>query len=66
MALFEPFVAGKLRLKNRTMRSPTWEGLATPAGQMTEQLYREMDRLAAGGVGLVCFSHSYVQVSGRV
>lgn len=54
-----------LRLRNRTMRSATWEGLADAEGRMTAPLAEAMAALARGGVGLVTFSHTTVAPEGQ-
>ena len=54
-----------LRLRNRTMRSATWEGLADAEGRMTPALAEAMAALARGGVGLVTFSHTTVAPEGQ-
>ena len=51
--IFEAAVLGKLPLKNRLLRSATWEGLADEAGHMPENLYQVYERLAQGGVGAI-------------
>ena len=35
--VFEPVKIGNLELKNRLVRSATWEGIAQPDGSMTER-----------------------------
>ena len=52
-------------LKNRIMRSATFEGIAAPDGAMTPQLQREMERLAEHNVGLVVFSYFFTEECGR-
>ena len=51
--IFEPAEVGGLRLKNRLVRSATWEGIAAPDGGIDETIYAIYDELARGGVGLV-------------
>ena len=51
--LFERAALGKLSLKNRLIRSATWEGLADETGHIPEQLYQVYERLAKGGVGAI-------------
>ena len=62
--LFHPTRIGSLELPNRFVRSATWEGLAAPDGDCTEELVRLMGELAAGGVGLIISSHAYVKPEG--
>lgn len=42
-----------LALKNRLIRSATWEALADAEGHFGEEIYRIYDELAAGGVGCI-------------
>lgn len=51
--IFEPVEVGGLSLKNRLVRSATWEGIAAPDGGIGERAYGIYDELARGGVGLV-------------
>lgn len=51
--VFEPVKIGNLELKNRLVRSATWEGIAQPDGSMTEQAYTIYEELAKGGAGAV-------------
>ena len=51
--LFEPISLAGLSIKNRLVRSATWEGIANPDGSITEEAYDIYRELAAGGVGLI-------------
>ncbi len=51
--LFETITLSHLTLKNRLVRSATWEGIAVPDGTITENTYQIYDELARGGVGLI-------------
>ena len=42
-----------LNLKNRLVRSATWEGMADDKGHIPQELYDVYDNLAKGGVGLI-------------
>ena len=63
--LFEESSINKMVLKNRFVRSATWEGLATVKGEATPKLIEMMTSLAKGGVGLIISSHSYVSQEGQ-
>ncbi|RWX47431.1 2,4-dienoyl-CoA reductase [Candidatus Electrothrix aarhusensis] len=63
--LFTETIVNGLSLKNRFIRSATWEGLATPEGAITPKLIDMMVSLAQGGVGLIIASHSYVSKEGQ-
>ncbi len=51
--LFEPITLPHLTLKNRLVRSATWEAVAAPDGAIVENAYQIYDELARGGVGLI-------------
>jgi 2,4-dienoyl-CoA reductase-like NADH-dependent reductase (Old Yellow Enzyme family) len=63
--LFVPSAIGTLVLKNRFIRSATWEGLATTNGEATPKLMAMMEALADGGVGLIISSHTFVSPEGQ-
>ncbi len=65
MRVFEPIRINGLRIKNRFVRSATWEGLATPDGSVTDRLEAAMKALAVGEVGLVISGHAYVEKRGQ-
>lgn len=62
---FDPLEINGMRLRNRFMRSATWEGMADADGLATEKLARCMGRLAEGRVGFVVTGHAFVQADGR-
>lgn len=51
--LFSPGKIGNVQVKNRIVRSATWESRATKEGYVTDQLIEFYDELAKGGVGLI-------------
>ncbi|WP_461833200.1 NADH:flavin oxidoreductase [Desulfothermus sp.] len=53
------------KIKNRFVRSATWEGMATEKGEVTSNLIRVMEELAKGEVGLIITSHAYVDKKGQ-
>jgi len=63
--LFEVTSIRQMKLTNRFVRSATYEGMATGDGICTPALREKMAELAAGGVGLIITSHSYVSPEGR-
>ncbi len=63
--LFEQMRIRELTLKNRFVRSATWEGMAHDDGRVTPQLMELMAELAAGGVGLIITGHAYVSKEGQ-
>ncbi len=58
--IFEETRIGNLALKNRLVRSATWENLADEKGHMTYPLYQVHKELAAGGVGLIITGYAFV------
>jgi 2,4-dienoyl-CoA reductase-like NADH-dependent reductase (Old Yellow Enzyme family) len=54
-----------MKIKNRFVRSGTYEGLATETGKITEQLLEHYKTLAEGEVGVITTSYAYVHPTGR-
>lgn len=54
-----------LELKNRFVRSATWEGMAHTDGSCSQRLVDLMAELAGGGVGLIISSHAFVSPEGQ-
>jgi 2,4-dienoyl-CoA reductase-like NADH-dependent reductase (Old Yellow Enzyme family) len=65
MKLFEPISICGLELKNRTVRSATYEKLADEDGFVTDELIARYTDLAKGGAGLIITGSALVHVSGR-
>ncbi|MDH4241527.1 MAG: NADH:flavin oxidoreductase [Phycisphaerae bacterium] len=63
--LFSEITINGLTVKNRFVRAATWEGLATPDGEVTRKLIDMLVTLAKGGVGLIISSHAYVSKEGQ-
>jgi len=61
---FRPGRIGNLEIKNRFVRSATWENAASESGHVTEPLLDIYRGLAKGGVGLIITSHSVVHPRG--
>ncbi len=64
--LFEETKINHMELKNRFVRSATWEGLANSDGSCSEELTNLMVELAKGQVGLIISSHAYINPTGQV
>jgi 2,4-dienoyl-CoA reductase-like NADH-dependent reductase (Old Yellow Enzyme family) len=64
-SVFEPFQLGRLRLRNRFVRSATWEAMADTRGEVSDQLLNLYRKLAEGGVGAVITGHTYVLPEGK-
>jgi 2,4-dienoyl-CoA reductase-like NADH-dependent reductase (Old Yellow Enzyme family) len=63
--LFDPVTLAGLPLKNRIVRSATFEKLADEDGLVTDELIRLYEDLAEGGSGLIITGHALVHPSGR-
>jgi 2,4-dienoyl-CoA reductase-like NADH-dependent reductase (Old Yellow Enzyme family) len=63
--LFEPGTIGSMTLKNRMVRSATWEGMCDPEGRPTKKLTQYYDNLAKGGIGLIISGYTYVSLEGK-
>ncbi|MGF1834468.1 NADH:flavin oxidoreductase [Photobacterium sanguinicancri] len=58
--LFSQGRIGNMTLKNRFVRSATWENMATEDGHMTDKLYAIYDELAQGEVGLIVTGYANI------
>ncbi|GAD91100.1 putative oxidoreductase [Vibrio halioticoli NBRC 102217] len=58
--LFSPSKIGSMTLKNRFVRSATWENMATEEGYMTDKLYDVYEELAKGEVGLIVTGYANI------
>ena len=63
--LFENSEINGMMLKNRFVRSATWEGMAGEDGACTRKITNVMTDLAEGQVGLIISSHAYVRRDGQ-
>ncbi len=63
--LFEPFSFAKIELKNRIVRSATYEKRADVDGFVTNPLIELYEELARGGAGLIITGNVLVHVTGR-
>ncbi len=63
--LFEPFSFAKFDVKNRIVRSATYEKRADVDGFVTGSLMEFYEDLARGGTGLIITGNALVHVSGR-
>jgi 2,4-dienoyl-CoA reductase-like NADH-dependent reductase (Old Yellow Enzyme family) len=58
--LFKPIKINKLEIKNRIMRSATWDGTADEAGGITESSKKLYQELARGDIGLIVTGYAFV------
>ena len=65
ISLFDQVVIGSIPLKNRFVRSATWEGMCDVSGAVTDKLIDYYSTLAEGGVGLIISGYSFVRHDGK-
>jgi 2,4-dienoyl-CoA reductase-like NADH-dependent reductase (Old Yellow Enzyme family) len=65
MQPFEGATIGGIALRNRIVRSATWEGMCDDSGVPTERLLSCYEALAEGGVGLIIGGYAYVSPEGK-
>ncbi len=63
--LFDKTTINGMTLRNRTVRSATWEGMCDPDGRPTEKLIELYRDLALGGAGLIVTGFAYVRADGK-
>ena len=63
--LFEPVKIGNMELRNRFVRSATYDGAALTTGHVSERQIEMFNTLADGGVGLIVTGITYVHPSGQ-
>ncbi|MDG3084835.1 NADH:flavin oxidoreductase [Vibrio hannami] len=59
-SLFEESYIGAMKVKNRFIRSATWENMTTEDGHMTDKLYDIYQELAEGEVGLIITGYANI------
>jgi 2,4-dienoyl-CoA reductase-like NADH-dependent reductase (Old Yellow Enzyme family) len=64
-SLFDVTTINTITLRNRFVRSATWEGMAGADGSMTEKIVDMYSRQAEGGIGLIITGHTYVSKEGQ-
>ena len=64
--LFEPMVIKGMELKNRFVRSATYDGYADQKGHVTDDQIRFFEDLARGGTGLIVTGICHVHDSGQI
>ncbi|SMC72207.1 2,4-dienoyl-CoA reductase [Desulfocicer vacuolatum DSM 3385] len=63
--LFEQTTINGMKVKNRFVRSATYEAMADLDGKVTDQLLEYMAQLARGQVGLIITGHAHVTREGQ-
>lgn len=61
--IFEKVELNHLQMKNRLVRSATWEGVASRNGGLTEESYLIYEELAKGGVGIIITGFTSVDLN---
>lgn len=65
MRIFEEFKLGELVLKNRVVKSATFEGMCDDRGCPTDRYVRMYEELAENGVGCLITGFTYVSDQGK-
>ncbi|MGD9248839.1 MAG: NADH:flavin oxidoreductase [Desulfobacteraceae bacterium] len=63
--LFDTTQIKSMALRNRIVRSATWEGMCDPEGRPTQKLADCYATLAKGGVGLIISGYTFVSIEGK-
>ena len=63
--LFQDAYIGNMKLRNRFVRSATWDGMAGENGEVTEPMIELYRSLARGGVGLILTGYAFVTKRGK-
>jgi len=63
--IFEEAKINGMTMRNRLIRSATWEGMCDQDGRPGEKLITLYRNLAQGGIGLIITSYAYVRPDGR-
>ena len=64
--LFEPAAVKRLALRNRFVRSATYDGCAQKNGHVSPRQLEMYEELAGGGVGLIITGITYAHPSGQI
>jgi len=64
-SLFDQLTINGMTLRNRLVRSATWEGMCDPAGHPTAKLNECYAKLAEGRVGLIISGYTFVSPEGK-
>jgi 2,4-dienoyl-CoA reductase-like NADH-dependent reductase (Old Yellow Enzyme family) len=63
--LFDEIRINNMTLKNRSVRSATWAGMAEHGGRCSMRLIELIEKLARGDVGLIITGFAYVMPNGQ-
>jgi len=63
--LFEETAIKGMKMRNRIVRSATWEGMCEQNGRPTQKLINHYLDLAGGRVGLIISGYTFVRPDGK-
>jgi len=63
--VFDPIKIGALELRNRFMRSATWDGTADETGQVTDDSVALYTALGEGDIGLIVTGYMFISALGQ-
>jgi 2,4-dienoyl-CoA reductase-like NADH-dependent reductase (Old Yellow Enzyme family) len=63
--LFEETTINGMTMRNRMVRSATWEGMCEKDGRSTERLINCYIDLAKGGIGLIITGYAFIRLDGK-
>jgi 2,4-dienoyl-CoA reductase-like NADH-dependent reductase (Old Yellow Enzyme family) len=62
---FDPITIEGINIRNRFVRSATWDSTATDDGEVTDASVKIIENVARGGVGLIVTGYAYVSDHGK-
>jgi 2,4-dienoyl-CoA reductase-like NADH-dependent reductase (Old Yellow Enzyme family) len=63
--IFRPYKIGKVELRNRFVRSATWDDTADGSGVVTEKSVAIYRQLAKGNIGLIVSGYAFISTLGQ-
>ncbi len=64
-APFDPITIEGIDIRNRFVRSATWDSTATDDGEVTDASVEMIENVARGGVGLIVTGYAYISDDGK-
>ena len=62
---FDSITIEGINIRNRFVRSATWDSTATDNGEVTDASVKMVENVARGGVGLIVTGYAYVSDHGQ-